>query len=84
MGSYSSKHLSKPHAGGQLPYSNLKIAKSNTPTNHHSFSKYCGNAHPLYKILGRKSLPTLFRSLRHQNSPAKIFFILAESIDFED
>ena len=42
----------KPHAGGQLPYSNFEIGKSNTQTNLPSFSKYCLNVHPLYKILG--------------------------------
>ena len=41
--------LLKPHAGGQLPYSNFKIGQSNTPTNMPSFSKYCVKV-PLYKM----------------------------------
>ena len=44
--------LLKPRAGGHLPSSNLKIGKSYTPTNLPSFSKYCVNVNPLYKILG--------------------------------
>ena len=43
--------LLKPNTGGQLPYTNFKIGKANTPTNLPSFSKYCANVHPLYKIL---------------------------------
>ena len=44
--------LLKLHAGGQLPSSNIKIGKSNTPTNLPSYKKYCVNVNPLYKILG--------------------------------
>ena len=43
--------LLKPHSRGQLPSSNFEIGKMNTPTNLPSFSKYCVNVHPLYKIL---------------------------------
>ena len=43
--------LLKPHARGQLTYSNFKIWKSNTQTNLPSFSKYCINVHPYIKIL---------------------------------
>ena len=42
--------LLKSHAEGQLPNSNSKIGKSNTPIYLPLFSKYCMNVHPLYKI----------------------------------
>ena len=38
----------KPQAGGDLPYSNLKIGKSNTPT----IFKIMSECSSLYKILG--------------------------------
>ena len=44
-------NVTKKHARGQLPYSNFKIGKSNTPTNLPSFSKYCVNVHPYLKSL---------------------------------
>ena len=43
--------LLKSHAEGQLPNSNSKIGKSNTPNYLPLFSKYCMNVNPLYKIV---------------------------------
>ena len=52
LGVHCTPALLKPRTLGQLPSSNFRIGKSNTPTNLPSFSKYCVNVHPLYKILG--------------------------------